>query len=76
MRIDNYACGGFFFYSNFDSGNLAKVELVKVNEGKILFIFFLHSKNSHFLIVFCFTFLFSHFTVDWVEKVLFSKSQL
>lgn len=29
---DSIICGGFSFYNNFDSANLAKVELVKVPE--------------------------------------------
>lgn len=31
--MDNFICGGYIFSSNFDSGNLHKVELVKWNEG-------------------------------------------
>lgn len=29
---ENINCGGFVFYNNFDSANLAKVELVRVPE--------------------------------------------
>lgn len=39
---DCITCGGFLFYNNFDSANLAKVELVKVPEtvekGNLLFL--------------------------------------
>lgn len=32
--MDNYTCGaGYYFSSNFDSGNLAKVELINLIEG-------------------------------------------
>lgn len=32
--MDNYHCGGgYYFSSNFDSGNLAKIELVNLVEG-------------------------------------------
>lgn len=34
-EMDNFICGGYIFSSNFDSGNLHKVELVKWNEGTI-----------------------------------------
>lgn len=29
MRLNNFECDGFVFNANFDSGNLAKVELVR-----------------------------------------------
>lgn len=32
--MDDHECGGYLFSSNFDSGNLAKVELVPRVEGK------------------------------------------
>lgn len=35
--MDNFICGGYIFSSNFDSGNLHKVELVKWNEGMSYF---------------------------------------
>lgn len=39
---DSIICGGFSFYNNFDSANLAKVELVKLPEtfekGNFLFL--------------------------------------
>lgn len=31
--MDNFICGGYIFSSNFDSGNLHKVELAKWQEG-------------------------------------------
>lgn len=34
--MDNFECGGYFFNSNFDSGNLDKVELLRSNEGKLV----------------------------------------
>lgn len=37
--MDNFICGGYIFQSNFDSGNLHKVELVKWNEGTSKFQF-------------------------------------
>lgn len=33
-KMENFLCGGYVFNSNFDSGNLAKVELVNLFEGK------------------------------------------
>lgn len=40
---DSIICGGFSFYNNFDSANLAKVELVKLPEtfekGNFLFLY-------------------------------------
>lgn len=33
-KMENFLCGGYVFNSNFDSGNLAKVELVNLYEGK------------------------------------------
>jgi len=30
---ENITCGGFVFLNNFDSANLAKVELVRIPEG-------------------------------------------
>lgn len=34
--MDNFMCGGYVFSSNFDSGNLNKVELVNWNGGILL----------------------------------------
>lgn len=36
-NMDNHKCGGYIFNSNFDSGNLAKIELVKLHPGKFFF---------------------------------------
>ncbi len=37
--MENFLCGGYVFNSNFDSGNLAKVELVNLYEGKYHYTF-------------------------------------
>lgn len=37
--MDNNICGGYVFSSNFDSGNLNKVELVHWNAGILYFKF-------------------------------------
>lgn len=41
MDMDNIECGGFIFTSNFDSGNLAHVELIppKVDSGTFMDLF-------------------------------------
>lgn len=32
IACENIACGGFVFFNNFDSANLAKVEQVKITD--------------------------------------------
>ena len=35
--LDNYKCGGYFFTSTFDSGNLGRVELLAQCKGNKIF---------------------------------------
>lgn len=48
IKMDNFICGGYIFTSNFDSGNLQKVELVKWHEGTNSFstFIFLNKKQQ------------------------------
>lgn len=32
--VDNYECGGYVFSANFDSGNLAQVDIANTTQGK------------------------------------------
>lgn len=40
--MDNFECAGYYFNSNFDSGNLAKVELLtSYGDGNYVIFFYL-----------------------------------
>lgn len=50
--MDGYQCGGFEFFSNFDSANIAKVEQVPLHESSKCCFGFLYSVCVHSMIIF------------------------